>query len=93
MALNTKQYVVVCAAAAKSKRAAPDLKNRMSLYIQNTGANAGLVRFGSDCRGDGGDILLASGNALKWDIPETTPNESLNFMSVAGTTFCVYEGN
>jgi len=86
-----KQYSVICA-ANQAQRPAPAVGSRILLSIQNTGANPGLVRFGNDVRGDGGDMALGAGGfSPLFDKPETCPNDALNFFSALGTTFSVIE--
>ncbi len=86
-----KQYAVTCA-AGQAQRPSPAVGQRILLSIQNTGLNPGLVRFGGDVRQDGGDMTLIAGAfSPLFDQVETCPNDSLNFFSVAGTTFSVIE--
>jgi hypothetical protein len=86
-----RQYPVVVAAGVFA-RPAPAVGNRVMLLIQNTGSQPGLVRFGTSVRSDLGDLQLASGEKSPlWNIPDTTPNEALNFFSTFGTTFAVLE--
>lgn len=94
--LRNKQYVVALplfAAGDKSTRPAPTTERRKSLFIQNTGANSALLRFGGEIRRDGGDILLTAGTGIMWDQADTCPIEDINCQALAGaTTLAVLEG-
>lgn len=92
-ALRTKQYLVASPAAGPSTSPGPMVPNRATLRFQNTGANPGLFRFGGATRGDGSDLTVAAGATVSYDQDASTcPKESLNFSSVAGTTWAVIEG-
>lgn len=86
---NAKQYVGRVGAGARS-RLAPVNPKRNLLYIQNTGVNAGLFRFENDVQLDGGDILLASGAFVLFDV--ACPIDAINIYSLLGTTFAIIEG-
>lgn len=60
------------------------------LFIQNTGINAGTFRFENSVQNDGGDVVLASFDSVKFDVD--CPIEALNLYSTLGTTFAVIEG-
>lgn len=87
----TRQYVVQTGPGI-TPRPSTDNPRRNSLFIQNTGGVAGTFRLGASCKGDGGDVAFAAGQALLWENPDTCPTESLNFASAAATTWCVIEG-
>lgn len=67
--------------------------NRTMLMIQNTGAGDLLVQFGGPVLGDGSDMTFPGGanNGLLWDNPDSCPEASINFGSVAGTTYSITE--
>lgn len=90
MKTKAKHYLVVCKAGVP-ERPAPGGR-RIALAIQNTGSNVGRVRIDNDVRNDGGDMILSPGSwSPKFDVAETCPNGSLNFLSADGTTFSVVE--
>jgi hypothetical protein len=98
-AVRTKQYLVVTTAGAgaltgPNVRPAPAGPVRVSLLIQNTGANPGLFRFDGAVRNDGSDITVAAGAFLPifWSEGTACPNESLNFASLLATKWAVIEG-
>lgn len=77
--------------AETSVRVVPGNPERTMLVIQNTGANAGLVRFEEPVQGDGGDILFEAGSGLVWDRAATCPEAAINVGSLLGTTFSITE--
>lgn len=87
-----RQYLVALTAAEEGKPISPTVGRRTSLMFQNTGANQVLYRFGDPVRRDGSDFTLAAGQySPNWNIADTTPNLSLNFYSLLGSTVAVYE--
>lgn len=91
-ARNAKTYSFTTLAGATATRPLPENPNRVSLMIQNTGANLGNVRFGAPVQAPGSDLAFAPGAIVKWDFPETCPLESVNLFSTASTTWCIVEG-
>lgn len=92
-ALKTKQYLVATLSTDVNKTPGPAVPERAYLAVQNTGANEGLFRFGGPVRRDGSDIEFATGAMVIFSsYPGLCPTESLNFASVAGTTWAVVEG-
>lgn len=95
MPARTKQYRVLVPANtntnAASVRAAPQTPGRVSLWIQNTGANPGLLRFKENIQGDLGDFTLAPGAFFPTDLSSPCPTEAINVGSAAGTTFAILE--
>lgn len=93
---NEKHYGGLAVAGSNtpqtSVRVAPTNPKRILLMIQNTGANAGLVRFEEPIQGDGSDILFAPGAGLLFDRGDTCPQGAVNVGSSAGTTFTILEG-
>jgi hypothetical protein len=87
-----KPYNVTSVAAAPSQQPVPANPKRVSLIIQNTGANVGYVRFGTSTQGVGLDFEWTAGFLLKWDQADTCPKEGINLSSVAGTTWAIMEG-
>lgn len=92
-----KQTVIRSAAATNtpetSVRLSPETPGRTFLYIQNTGASPGLLRFAEKVLGDNGDIMVAAGGFVgPFTIPETCPSEAINVGSAAGTTWAIIEG-
>lgn len=100
--LETKQYRAVSIATAAagfpaaSKRLSPQTDSatatRVSLIVQNTGANPGLVHFAEQVQADGSDIVLGAGERLEYKDARTTPREALNLGSILGTTWAIIEG-
>jgi hypothetical protein len=93
MLLRRSKHYLVRADAGAVEPTPPVSGNpgRIGLLVQNTGGNLGLLRFNGPPLGDGSDIQLGAGDSFKWEHCETTPTESLNFFSTAGTTFAVLE--
>jgi len=94
---NTKTYGGVIQAASGSApqnhEIAAKNPNRTMLLIQNTGAGDLLVAFGGPVIGDGSDLIFPGGanNGLLWDNADSCPEASINFGSIAGTTYSVTE--
>lgn len=88
---RTKTYQVVTAAAAPSIRPVPENPRRVAIFVQNTGVNPGVMRFGGATAGNGSDIAFATLATLILNQADTCPLESLNFSSVLATTWCVME--
>lgn len=74
-----------------SVRGAPQTPGRVALWIQNTGANPGLVQFKNNIQGDGSDFTLNAGAFFPTDLSNPCPTEAINFGSILGTTFAVLE--
>ena len=100
MAARTKQYLIAVSPATDTARTSPQPipqnPSRCFLYIQNTGANPGLVQFTNRVKGDGSDLLFAPGDTLQFDQYSDDgfngPTEAVNFGSALGTSFAVLEG-
>lgn len=88
---SAKTYTVVTPAAVTNAAPVPQNPKRLAIRIQNTGANAGLARFGGPVQTNGSDMLFAAGASEKWDQEGTFPLESINFYSLLGTTWSVVE--
>lgn len=98
---NTKTYGGTIPAAETpfgvpsivSREIATNNPKRTMLLIQNTGAGDLRVRFGGPVLGDGTDLIFPGGanNGLLWDKADTCPESSINFASVAGTTYSITE--
>lgn len=94
---NTKTYGGVIqpapGASVPNNEIAAKNPNRTMLLIQNTGAGDLLVTFGGPVLGDGSDLSFPGGanNGLLWDNPDSCPEASINFGSLAGTTYSVTE--
>lgn len=74
-----------------SLRVTPANPKRISLLIQNTGANPGLVRFEEPIQGNGSDLLFAAGAGLLWDKSDACPVSAINVGSELGTSFAIVE--
>jgi hypothetical protein len=86
-----KQYVVIVAAGDVNNRITPAGARRIGIVIQNTGVNPCVYRWENAVQLDGGDIEMAAGGKDEYLIPETCPQEALNFSSTLGTTVAVVE--
>ena len=94
MARSIKVYPLNTANVAAAGVATPQIPvnpSRISLFIQNTGANGGYVRFGSPNQGQGFDVTVVPLGSFKWDQADTCPTEALYF--TGNTSWCVMEGN
>jgi hypothetical protein len=95
MAARSKQYRVLVPAGSNTNttsiRAAPQTPGRIALWIQNTGAQPGLLRFKENVQGDGGDFAIAVGAFFPVDLSAPCPTEAINLGSAAGTTFAILE--
>ena len=92
MPVRNKTYPLTTAAGAASTRPVPTNPNRVSLIIQNTGANPGQVRFAEPGQGVGADMLWVAGFIFKWDQADTCPKEAINVSSTLATTWVIVEG-
>lgn len=92
---RTKHYRMLVAANSNtpqtSVRASPQTPGRIAMWIQNTGANPGLLHIKENVQGDGSDFTLASGAFINFDQLGTCPTEAINVGSAAGTTFSIIE--
>ena len=88
---RVQQYLVRLPAAVAVNSVSPATPERNLLTVQNTGANPALLRFEYPVTQDGSDLVLLPGDApLLFDT--VVPVQSLNFLSVLGTTIAVVEG-
>lgn len=92
MPVRNKTYPLATAAGGVSVRPLPSNPNRVSLIIQNTGANPGQVRFAEPNQGVGADMLWVAGFLFKWDQADNCPTEAINLSSVLATTWVIVEG-
>ena len=92
---NDKHYGGIAPAGSNNEagcvRVTPENPRRTMLFIQNTGTNAGLVRFEEPIQGDGSDMLFVGGSGILWDRADTVPQSAINVGSLLGTTFAVIE--
>lgn len=93
MPVRNKTYnFVTPTPAGVTQRPVPENPNRVSLVIQNTGAQPGQVRFGAPNLTAAQDFTWAAGQFTKWDQADTCPLDSVNLNSAAATTWTVMEG-
>lgn len=88
---KAKQYVVIVAPGDINNRITPAGAKRIGIIIQNTGVNPCVYRWENAVQLDQGDIELAAGGMDRYLIPETCPEQALNFSSTLGTTVAVVE--
>jgi hypothetical protein len=88
---TTKTYVVATGPNASTAAVVPANPFRIAVFIQNTGANPGLARFGGPVQANGSDMAFTAGQSQKWDQADTCPQDALTFQSTAATTWCVIE--
>jgi len=89
--ISGQQYVIRVTAGESVAGAAPNTPNRRLLIIQNTGANQGNLRFDNQAGSTtGADFVFVPGQIEKFSDNEC-PTDRLNFYSLLGTTFAVYE--
>lgn len=88
----SKHYGFLTAAATQPDAAvSPDNAGRVSLFIQNTGANPGLLRFGNPCKVDGTDIAVAAGAAIQFNENSAIIRQSFWLYSALATTWAIVE--
>lgn len=90
-ARKSKHYPAVTGPNADTDPVVPANERRVALFIQNTGANPGLVRFAGATQGNGSDMAFPAGFVQRWDQADTTPLESISVSSAAATTWCIIE--
>lgn len=90
-ARKTKTYTVVSGPGATTQASVPENPKRIGLFMQNTGGTLGIARFGGPTQGNGSDMQFSAGKDIKWDNPDTCPQESINVSSAAALTWCVIE--
>lgn len=89
---STKTYLAISGPTQTTRAPVlPTNPARLALFIQNTGANPGLVRFGGPTQGNLSDILFAAGAWIKWDRPDSCPLEAVAVSSAAATAWCIME--
>lgn len=87
---ENKMVPVVSLATPSATPQMPVNTSRISLFIQNTGGVAGLVRYGEPSQGTGFDFAFTAGEKLLWDQADTCPQEAIFFSGA--TTWAVLEG-
>lgn len=92
-----KQYAVTSPVGSNtpqtSVQISPNNDRRISLIIQNTGANPGLLQFSNPVKGDGSDLTIAALGILILNQDTTCPTEAINVGSALATTWAILESN
>lgn len=94
-----KQYRALSLAGSQllgGSQVSPATPSRSFLFIQNTGANPGLLQFKNPVKNDGSDLLIISGASFRSDQTYSDdtlngPIESINLASTLGTTWAIIE--
>lgn len=87
---KTKTYPAVTGPGTPTDAICSENPTRLAIFVQNTGANPGILRFGTPTQ-QTANIAVAAGAWFNWDQADTSPQEAVFVQSQLATTWTIME--
>lgn len=87
---KTKTYPAVTGPGAPNEAICSENPTRIGLFVQNTGANPGVLRIGTPTQ-QTANITFTAQMWINWDQADTCPLEAVFVQSPLATTWTIME--